>query len=337
MNDDFRKEGLGDDVDGIGGRKRDVLHLGVEGDGERCGQRPRGGRPDDGVNVFLAGQFGGDLYWVAGESVADVDAGRGVILILDFRLGEGGAVVNAPGDWLEAFVDEAVLEEVEEGLGDARLVLGVHGGVGLFPAAEATQANELLTLQVEVLLGVLAAGAADGNRVHLKLLAAELLVDFDLDGETVAVPAGNVGGVEASHGFRLDDEVLQRLVQGVAQVDGAIGVGRAIVQNVAGRASMGGADLGVKIAAGLGALGPRGEAQGLVQGQIGLHGEGGLRKVQGGFERLWLSYACGLRFGCFGHSFLVVRGWFRGLNWVGGGFRSWRGCPAKCVNRVSES
>ena len=54
-----------------------------------------------------------------------------MLLVLDFGFGEGGAVVDAPGDGLEAFVDEAVLEEVEEGLGDAGLVLGVHGGVGL--------------------------------------------------------------------------------------------------------------------------------------------------------------------------------------------------------------
>jgi len=69
-------------------------------------------------------QFCGDLAWVAGEFVAHVDAGRGVLLVLDFGFGEGGAVVDAPGDGLEAFVDEAVLEEVEEGLGDAGLVLG---------------------------------------------------------------------------------------------------------------------------------------------------------------------------------------------------------------------
>ncbi len=95
-----------------------------------------------------------------------------MLLVLDFGFGEGGAVVDAPGDGLEAFVDEAVLEEVEEGLGDAGLVLGVHGGVGLEPAAEDAHADELGALEVEVLLRVLAAGAADGDGVHFELFAA---------------------------------------------------------------------------------------------------------------------------------------------------------------------
>ncbi len=95
---------------------------------------------------------------------------------------------------------------------------------------------------------VVAAGAADGDGVHLELFAAELLVDFDFDGEAVAVPAGDVGGVEAGHGLGLDDEVLDALVEGVAEVDGSVGVGRAVVEDVFGGAGAGGADLGVEVA-----------------------------------------------------------------------------------------
>ena len=87
-------------------------------------------------------------------------------------------------------------------------------------------------LQVDVFLRVLAAGAADGDGGHLELFAAELLVDFDLDGEAVAVPAGDVGGVEAGHGLGFDDEVLDALVERVAEVDGAVGVGGAVVEDV---------------------------------------------------------------------------------------------------------
>ncbi len=85
-------------------------------------------------------------------------------------------------------------------------------------------------------------------RVHLELFAAELLVDLDLDGQAVAVPAGDVGGVEAGHGLGLDDEVLDALVERVAEVDGTVGVGRAVVQDVLGRAGAGAADLVVEVA-----------------------------------------------------------------------------------------
>ena len=62
----------------------------------------------------------------------------------------------------------------------------------------------------------------------------------------MAVPAGDVGGVEAGHGLGLDDEVLDALVEGVAEVDGAVGVGRAVVEDVLGGSGAGGADLGIR-------------------------------------------------------------------------------------------
>ncbi len=40
-------------------------------------------------------------------------------LVLDLGLGEGGLVVDAPEDGLQALVDEALLEEGVEGFEDA--------------------------------------------------------------------------------------------------------------------------------------------------------------------------------------------------------------------------
>ncbi len=204
-------------------------------------------------------------------------------LVLDLGLGEGGPVVDAPVDGLEALVDEAVLVEVEEGLGDGGLVAVRHGEVGVVPAAEDADALELGALEVDELLRVLAAGAADGEGGHFELFAAEFFVDLDLDGEAVAVPAGDVGGVEAGHGLGLDDEVLDALVEGVAEVDGSVGVGRAVVEDVLRLAGAGFADLAVEVG-----LLPFKEACGLILREIGLHGEGGLGQVEGCLEWLWL-------------------------------------------------
>ncbi len=52
----------------------------------------------------------------------------------------------------------------------------------------------------------------------------------------MAVPAGDVVDVIAEQEAAADDEILQRLVEGVADVDVAVGVGRAVVQDVEGRA-----------------------------------------------------------------------------------------------------
>ena len=213
--------------------------------------------------------------------------------VLDLGLGEGGAVVDAPVDGLEALVDEAVLEEREEGFSDGGFVLVGHGEVGTEPSAEDAEAFKLRPLKIDVLLGVFAAGTTDLDGIHVELFAAELLVHFDFDGETVAVPAGDEGGVEAGHGFGLDDEIFYALVEGVAEMDGAVGVGWAVVQDVFGRAGAGGADMAVEIFA----L-PRGEAGGLVGRQVRLHGKAGLGEVERGLERL----GAGGFFRCFGHS-----------------------------------
>ncbi len=98
-----------------------VLEIGMEGYGHRRGQRPGSGGPDDGVD-FAAGERGCDGCRVAGELVADVDGGAGVVFVLDFGFGQGGAVVNAPVNGLEAAVDEAFLKKSVKGFERARLI-----------------------------------------------------------------------------------------------------------------------------------------------------------------------------------------------------------------------
>jgi hypothetical protein len=52
-----------------------------------------------------------------------------------------------------------------------------------------------------------------------------------LDRQAVAVPARDVGRVQPLELARLDDHVLQDLVDGVTHVDLAVGVRRAVVQD----------------------------------------------------------------------------------------------------------
>ena len=84
------------------------------------------------------------------------------------------------------------------------------------------------------LVGVFAAAGAElglGDLVLAPALGAQLFLDLPLDRQAVAVPAGHVVDVVAEQEARADDEVLQGLLQRVADVDGAVGVGRAVVQH----------------------------------------------------------------------------------------------------------
>src|SRR5690606_29733613 len=58
-----------------------------------------------------------------------------------------------------------------------------------------------------------------------------LFLDLDLDGHAVAVPAWHVHRVVARHGAALDDDVLQYLVDGVTDMNIAVGIRRPVMQN----------------------------------------------------------------------------------------------------------
>jgi outer membrane protein len=109
----------------------------------------------------------------------------------------------------------------------------VHRAVGWRPVAQHAQALEVGHLQRDLLGGV---GAALGLHLVAAEVAAVLLLDRVLDRQAVAVPAGHVLRVEAGQLPRLDDHVLEHLVDGVAHVDLAVGVGRAVVQHEQRRA-----------------------------------------------------------------------------------------------------
>jgi hypothetical protein len=86
-------------------------------------------------------------------------------------------------------------------------------------------------------------GAALGLHLVARQVAAELLLDGVLDRQAVAVPARDVLRVHALELARLDDHVLEDLVDRVAHVDLAVGIGRAVVQDELGRAAAGVAQL----------------------------------------------------------------------------------------------
>ncbi len=229
----------GDDVDGRqriaaalgGGFEGHILKIGMEGDGQGGGQRPGGGGPDDGGDV-AAEERRMDRLRRGCKPVTDVNRGAGVVFVLHFGFGQGRAVVNAPIDRLEATVDEALLEEAIKGLENARFVIACHGLVRQFPAAKAADALKLAGLQIDVLLGIGPASIQHLGNGHLKLLVAQFFVDFDLNGQAVAVVAGHVGGIEAGHGLRFNDKVLQTLVQGVTQMDGAVCIRGAVMEQI---------------------------------------------------------------------------------------------------------
>ena len=207
----------------------------------------------------------------------------GVILVLDLGFGERGLLHHAPHHRLRAAIERAVRGELHQLARDLRLGRKAHRRVGMIPVALDAEPLELLALHVEPVLGIGAAFLAERDhrlgigqvRLLLVLGAVVLFLDLPFDRQAVAVPARHVVGVVAEHLLAARHHVLQDLVERVADVDVAVGVGRAVVQHELVAALRGLAQALVEIE-----LLPALEQLRLLLRQAGAHREFGLRQEQ---------------------------------------------------------
>ena len=207
----------------------DVGGAGLERNGLVGGDGPRRGRPDDKVNraveVLEAGGLGGHLK-------AHEDGRARLVGVLNLGLSKCGMAVLAPVDGLVAAIDHALVEHGLEDLDVGSVMLVIERQVGIVPVAKHAQATEAGLLQLDVLDSELVAQLANlGGGSLVELLGAELLLDLMLNRLTVAVPTGDIGNFAALHHPVTVDHVLGDLVHGVADVDRAVGVRRAVVQH----------------------------------------------------------------------------------------------------------
>ena len=197
-------------------------------------------------------------------------------MILDLGLGERGLVMHAPVDGLEALVDVAVAVHAAEHADLVGLEAGIHRAVEVLPVGDHAHALEAGLLALDIVLGIVAAGAAEVRNAHVLVVEALLLDDGALDGHAVVIPAGDIGHLITAHHVAAVDEILERLVQRVTHVDIAVGERRAVVQVEAGLAL---ALLERDIVNVL--LIPALEHVGLALRETCAHGEVGLRQVDG--------------------------------------------------------
>ena len=228
---------LGDQIDGADGRhrslarlghaQRDVRLLGRHRDGAVAGDGPGRRRPDD-DRCVLGHALAGD------DREGDVDRVRRVVVILDLGVGERRLLDHRPEDRPRAAIEAAVHGELADLARDLRLGLQRHGLVGVLPVADHAQALEFLRLDGDPLGGEVAAFLPELQDRHLVLVLAGgaiLLLDLPLDRQAVAVPAGDVVRVLAQHLLGAVDDVLEDLVERVADMQVAVRIGRPVVQD----------------------------------------------------------------------------------------------------------
>ena len=211
-----------------------VGDVGVGGDGRVGHQRPRGRRPHQ--QRGLAGERAG------GQREADVDrrVDDRLVALRQLVVGQAGAAARAPGGDAVVLDQQALVEDLLERPPDGLDVLGVHGPVGVVQVDPVAHAGRQLGERVGVPGHRLAAlGVELGDAVRLDVLLAgeaELLLDGELDGQAVAVPAGLAGHVVAVHRPEAREDVLEDAGLDVVGAGHAVGGRRALVEDPLGAA-----------------------------------------------------------------------------------------------------
>ena len=212
--------------DGLAVEVQVALVLGVHRDGRVAREGLGTGRGDhDVVLVGLALHAEGG----ADDGVAHVPEVAVVGLVLDLVVREGGAAARAPVHDVVAAVDEVLLVHLGEDLGDGAGEALVHREALVRPVAGAAEGAKLADDRAAVLLlplpDALDEGLAAEVLAALALLAERLLDDV-LRGDAGVVGAGDPERVVAAHAVPADEDVLDRVVEGVAHVEDARHVGR---------------------------------------------------------------------------------------------------------------
>ncbi len=261
----------------------DIVQRRIERDRAVGRQRPGCGGPDhDGQRAFSAMSLGmvtaREQRLLIQHREADIDGESILVLVFHFGLRQRGAAIRAPVHRFVAFGEVAVPGDPAQRAYDIGLDAVLHGEIGIPPIAHHPQANEITPLAFDLLAGIFAAGLPELRRIHLDAGLAGLLLDIEFDRQAVAVPTGNIGRIEPAQGLALDDDVLQDLVDGMADMDVAIGVGRPVMQHESRASPAGLAQRAVEVH-GFPAL----EYLRFALGQIALHGESRVGKIQGIF------------------------------------------------------
>ncbi|STW01746.1 Uncharacterised protein [Klebsiella pneumoniae] len=125
----------------------------------------------------------------------------------------------------------AITDDFAQRADDVGFGFEVHGQVRMRPVAQHAETDKVFTLAIDLLGGIFAALSAEFGSGKFLTRLAVFLLHFQLDRQTVAVPARNVRRVIARQSFGLNDNVFQNLVYRVTNMNAAIRIRRAIMQN----------------------------------------------------------------------------------------------------------
>jgi len=172
----------------------------MQRDGQIGGQGPGGGGPDHNKNLF---PFKNRVQCRQIRNHGKFDKNRGgrVLIVFHFGFRKGRLAGGTPIDGFFAPDQAAVQGKLAELPDDGGFVWIIHGEIGSIPFSQNTQALELVALNIDIFFRVPAAVPSHFRLGHLPFSLPQLPIHLMFNGQSVAIPAGNIRNIKTGHLF----------------------------------------------------------------------------------------------------------------------------------------
>ena len=215
---------------GISHLNKDVFQLRIQGYGQVCRQCPGRRGPNNHVNPVKASGMLDKQTPVIPDREIDVYRMGLMVAVFNLRLGQRRFTVGTPVDRLEPLVDVSLFGHLAEYFYLLGFKLWCKRQVRIFPVSPDAKPFKLLPLQVHVLKREFLAKSTELGYRFFVPVYAQFLYCLRFNGQTMGVPTRYIGRIVSIHGFGFHNNILEYLVQGLAQVNVTIGVGRAVMK-----------------------------------------------------------------------------------------------------------
>ena len=163
------------------------------------------------------------------QGIFDMPEMAGLVLILDFGVGNGGLADRAPVDDAAALVDPSFFVHLDEDFLHRVAAAFIHGKTLSVPVTGGTQLLELVDDTGAVFfppVPALLQEAFSSQRVLVDSLFLQGIDDLDLGGDGRVVGPGLPEGIISLHPLEADQDILHGIVQGMAHMELAGDIGR---------------------------------------------------------------------------------------------------------------
>ena len=198
------------------------------GDGFVPGHCPGGGRPDDNAGTL---EF---THWGTINQKPHPDGDRSMIVILDLRFRQRGLFHRAPHDRPQPTIQRPVHQELADLVHDRRFGRKIHRRVTFGEITFDTQTTKLRRLHRHPMRRIGPALGTEIQHRHVVLVAlgfAILFLDPPFDRQAMTIPTWNIQPVLPRHLPGAVDHVLQNFIQRMADMQIAVRIGWAVMQN----------------------------------------------------------------------------------------------------------